>query len=84
VPSTQIAKDALAGEGKPLVDLLAETGIASSKGDARRSIEGGGLYLNGGRVTDVSAAVTLDQAIEGRFLLVRMGKKRYHLVAVER
>jgi tyrosyl-tRNA synthetase len=82
VPSTEVPKEALVGAGKPLVDLLAETGIASSKGEARRSIEGGGVYLNGVRVADVGAVVTIDHAIEGRFLLVRMGKKRYHLVAV--
>jgi tyrosyl-tRNA synthetase len=82
VPSTEDARDALTGAGKPLVDLLAETGIASSKGDARRSIEGGGVYVNNVRVSDVTAAVTVEQAIEGRFLLVRIGKKRYHLVAL--
>jgi tyrosyl-tRNA synthetase len=82
VPSTEIARDAFGGAGKPLVDLLAEAGIASSKGDARRSIEGGGVYVNGVRVADVAAVVTPDRAIEGRFLLIRMGKKRYHLVAV--
>jgi tyrosyl-tRNA synthetase len=82
VPSTEVARDALTGAGKPLVDLLAETGIASSKGDARRSIEGGGVYVNNVRVSAVTAAVTVEQAIEGRFLLVRIGKKRYHLVAL--
>jgi len=81
VPSTEITRDSLGG-GKTLVDLLAETGIASSKGDARRSIEGGGVYLNGVRVSDVAAVVSVEQAIEGRFLLVRVGKKRYHLIAL--
>ena len=82
VPSTELARDALGGEGKPLVDLLVETGVASSKGDARRSIEGGGVYVNNVRVTEVGAVVTAAQAIEGRFLLIRMGKKRYHLAAL--
>jgi tyrosyl-tRNA synthetase len=65
-----------------LVDLLVECGLASSKGDARRSIEGGGLYLNNERVGDASRAVTMDDALEGRFIVLRKGKKRYHLVAV--
>jgi tyrosyl-tRNA synthetase len=82
VPSSEVAREALAGEGKPLVDLLAEAGIASSKGDARRSIEGGGVYVNNVRVEDVGRPITLGDAVEGRFLLVRMGKKRYHLIAV--
>jgi tyrosyl-tRNA synthetase len=84
VPSSEVARDDLGGDGKPLVDLLAAAGITSSKGDARRSIEGGGVYVNGVRVQDVASVVRLDQAIEGRFLLIRIGKKRYHLVAVGR
>jgi tyrosyl-tRNA synthetase len=82
VPSSQIGGDALSGQGKPFVDLLVECGLASSKGDARRSIEGGGLYLNNERVGDASRAVTMDDALEGRFIVLRKGKKRYHLVAV--
>jgi tyrosyl-tRNA synthetase len=65
-----------------LVDLMAEAGIASSKGDARRSIDGGGVYVNNVRVEDAGRALTMEDTIEGRFLLVRKGKKRYHLVAV--
>ena len=82
VPSHDVAKEQLAGPGKALVDLLSETGIASSKGDARRSIEGGGVYLNNVRMDDVARSVTMRDAIEGRFLLIRMGKKRYHLIGV--
>jgi tyrosyl-tRNA synthetase len=82
VPSSRIARDALAGEGMSLVDLLAESGVASSKGDARRSIEGGGIYLNNRRVTDTAQGVGADALIEGRFLVLRKGKRSYHLVSV--
>ena len=82
VPSHDVAKEQLAGPGKALQDLLSETGIASSKGDARRSIEGGGVYLNNVRMDDVARSVTMGDVIEGRFLLIRMGKKRYHLIGV--
>lgn len=82
VPSHDVAKEQLVGGGKALVDLLSETGIASSKGDARRSIEGGGVYVNNVRMDDVARSVTMGDAIEGRFILVRMGKKRYHLIGV--
>ncbi len=80
VPSTTLSRDAFSGDGMPVVDLLVESGVASSKGDARRSIEGGGIYLNSERVEDASGSVALDLAIEGRFLVVRKGKKSYHLV----
>jgi len=82
VPSAEVAREALGGEGKSLVDLMAEAGISSSKGDARRSIEGGGVYVNNVRVEDVALRLTAGDAIEGRFLLIRKGKKQYHLVAV--
>ncbi len=82
VPSSDVGKSELGGGGKPLVDLLTESGVASSKGDARRSIEGGGVYVNNVRVTDVARTLTADDTIEGRFVLLRKGKKQYHLVGV--
>jgi tyrosyl-tRNA synthetase len=84
VPSSEIGAAALAGEGASLVDVLVESGVASSKGDARRAIEGGGVYVNGVRADDVLRRVRMDDAIEGRFVLLRRGKKSYHLVAVRR
>ena len=83
VPSSEISKEKLDSEGKSLVDLLAESNITNSKGEARRSIEGGGLYVNNVRVSEVSKALTMDDSIEGRFILIRKGKKQYHLVAIQ-
>ncbi len=82
VPSSEIPRAELEGEGKGILDLLAETGLASSRGDARRSIEGGGVYLNNVRVQDVESRVRLEDAVEGRFLVLRKGKKAYHMVRV--
>ncbi len=84
VPSSQVSAEALAGEGASLVDTLAECGLATSKGDARRSIEGGGLYVNSVRVEDVARRLTVGDAVEGRYVLLRKGRKRYHLLAVKR
>lgn len=83
VPSSGVARSALEGEGVGIIDLLAGSGVASSKGEARRSVEGGGIYVNARRVDGVDATVGLDRAIEGRFLVLRKGKKSYHLVRVE-
>ena len=82
VPSSELEKSRLTGDGSQLVEILAESGVASSKGDARRAIEGGGIYLNGERIQDVSRALSIQDAIEGRYLLLRKGKRTYHLVAV--
>ncbi|MFO7260699.1 MAG: tyrosine--tRNA ligase [bacterium] len=80
VPSTDLAKDRLAGEGMSIVELLAESGVATSKGDARRLIAGGGVYLNGERVSDVDRRVTLADAIEGAVVVLRKGRKENRLV----
>ena len=82
VPSSLVSRDALGGEGAELVEMLTESGLATSRGDARRSLEGGGIYLNNARVTEVDRSVSLDDALEGRFLVLRKGKKSYHLVRV--
>lgn len=82
VPSSEVPRERLAGAGLALADLVAATGLAGSKSEARRAIEGGGLYLNNRRVTDPRAAVSLDHAIDGALLVLRKGKRSYHLVRV--
>jgi tyrosyl-tRNA synthetase len=82
VPSSQVSKAELEGEGLPVVDLLAPTGLASSKGDARRSIQGGGVYLNNERVSDPERRVTLAHSVDGQFLVLRKGRRQYHLVRI--
>ncbi|MDE3014834.1 MAG: S4 domain-containing protein, partial [Gemmatimonadota bacterium] len=80
--SSALVREYHPGGGKRVIDLLLESGLASSRGDARRSIEGGGVYVNSVRVQGIDVTVSTEEAIEGRFLLLRKGKKRYHLVAL--
>jgi tyrosyl-tRNA synthetase len=82
VPSSEVPKSEFEGEGTLLVNLLAMTGVAMSRGNARRLIEGGGIYVNNVRVNDAARAISLAESIEGRFLVLRKGKKNYHLVQV--
>jgi tyrosyl-tRNA synthetase len=82
VPSSEVTREKLGGEGMSIVDFLSESGVASSKGDARRAVEGGGVYLNNVRVEGIERRVTMADALEGRFLVIRKGKRSYHLVAV--
>ncbi len=82
VPSSELPVAALADGGAPLVDLLVTSGLATSKADARRKIQGGGIYLNHQRVGDPAQAATLNEAIDGRFLVLRQGRRQYHLVRV--
>jgi len=83
VPAGDVASSSLDGDGVPLVELLGDSGIMASRGEARRAIEQGGLYLNSLRIEDIQRRVTLEDAIEEKFLVVRRGKKRYHLLRVK-
>jgi tyrosyl-tRNA synthetase len=83
VPSSAIGREALADGGVPVVDLLVGGGLATSKADARRAIQGGGIYLNNERVTDGARTAGIGQTIDGRFLLLRKGRRQYHLVKVQ-
>lgn len=83
VPSSAVPAADLQGEGLSLVDLAVTCGLERSKKQARTLIEGGGLYLNAARVEDVERRVTRGDAIEGRVIVLRKGKKQYHLLRVE-
>jgi tyrosyl-tRNA synthetase len=80
VPASEIPRSAFEGNGKPILDLLTETGVAKSKGEARRLISAGGAYVNNVRVEDVAQTVSPAQLIAGRFVVLRTGKKQYHLL----
>ena len=82
VPSSALPKSELEGEGFSVVDLLVDAGLAQSKGDARRTIQGGGVYLNSQRIEDAGQMVTINDAFEGQFLVLRKGRKKYHLVKI--
>ena len=82
VPSSEVSREALGGEGVSVVDLLVASDLATGKGDARRSIKGGGIYLNNQRMSDTAQMATIADAVEGQFLILRKGRKRYHLVQV--
>ncbi len=83
VPSSTVDVAALEGEGLGVVEFAADSGLFRSRGEARRSVEQGGLYLNNERVTDPLRPVTRSDALGGRFLVLRKGKRSYHLVRVE-
>ena len=80
VPSTELGRARLEGEGIGVVDLLAEAGVAPSKGEARRLIQGGGVSLNGERVGSIDLRLRTGDAIDGQVLLLRKGKKDNHVV----
>jgi tyrosyl-tRNA synthetase len=83
VPSSDLPKSELEGEGALVIDLVADSSLAPSRGQAKRDIKGGGIYLNNVRVEELGRMATLADTIEGQFLVLRKGKKRYHLLRVK-
>ncbi|HEX4216980.1 MAG TPA: tyrosine--tRNA ligase [Acidimicrobiales bacterium] len=79
-PSTTLPRTRLGSDGLPLVDLLVETGMVSSKGRARTTIEQGGAYVNNHRETDVARTLTGTDLLAGGYVVLRRGRKDYHLL----
>ena len=82
VPCTRISKERLS-EGVLLVDILVETKLAKSKRAARDLTGQGGAYVNNVAWKDVEAKINLTQALSGRAILLRSGKRTYHLLIVD-
>lgn len=83
VPSKQLPKDQLASEGILLIDAMFEAGLAKSKGEARRTIQQGGAYVNNRRGTGLETRLTLDDLASESVMVLRSGKKRYALLRFE-
>jgi tyrosyl-tRNA synthetase len=77
IPTRETGMSALDGAGAPLVEVLVQTGLCPSKGQARKDIEGGGVYLNNVRETSAARALTKADLLFGKHLLLRKGKKNY-------
>ncbi|WP_195574458.1 tyrosine--tRNA ligase [Paenibacillus sp. 1001270B_150601_E10] len=67
-------------ETKNIIDWLVDLGIEPSKRQAREDITNGAITLNGEKVTDTDMDVTTENSFDGRFMIVRKGKKSYSLV----
>ncbi len=77
VPTKEIERASLDGTGAVLVDLLVHSGLCPSKGQARKDVEGGGVYLNNVREANFQRAVTASDLLFGKHLLLRKGKRNY-------
>ena len=83
VPSSSMPRELFDGDGVLLRDLVAEVGLAPSRGEARRLIQGGGVSLNNRRVSDARQGVTLEHSVEGRVIVLRRGARQYRLVRLQ-
>jgi len=76
VPTTEIAAEELEADAR-LLSWIAKVGLCKSNGEARKTIQAGGLYIGDEKVSDIDFKITADM-LEGDGLLVRKGKKSYH------
>ncbi|WP_438351672.1 tyrosine--tRNA ligase [Paenibacillus sp. FA6] len=67
-------------ETKNIVDWLVDLGIEPSKRQAREDITNGAISMNGEKVVDLNTEVSADKSFDGRFIIIRKGKKKYSLV----
>ncbi|MBP8781663.1 MAG: tyrosine--tRNA ligase [Paludibacteraceae bacterium] len=82
VPQFEIDTNDLSGEVK-LMDLLTtQAPVFASKGEMRKMIQNGGLFINKEKITDTEAIATSNLLLNNTFILVQKGKKNYYLLRV--
>ncbi|HEY6504954.1 MAG TPA: tyrosine--tRNA ligase [Chitinophagaceae bacterium] len=79
VVKSDFAKEKI-GAGIDVVSFLAETGIFPSKGEARKTIQGGGVSINRKKVEAIDFKIETSLLLHDQYLLVQKGKKNYYLV----
>ena len=81
VPTKEIEKVATRGSGLALTEAFVHAGLTTSKGQARKDIEGGGAYVNNAREADATRSLAADDLLFGRYILLRKGKRNYAVIA---
>jgi tyrosyl-tRNA synthetase len=81
IPAVRLARPEL--EGLSVLDALVRTGLASSKGDARRGIQGKGFLVNGEPIAAPERTLGAADLLHGRYVMLQKGKRNHALVVVE-
>ncbi len=79
IPSIEINKEILY-KNMDLISLLSDTKIFSSKGEARKMLAGGGVFVNKEKIIDVDTKLSEDILLNKKYLLIQKGKKNYYLI----
>lgn len=83
VPSTELDKSKVAADGFTLGDALLVSGLAPSKGEAKRLVQGGGVAVNNVRADDARKSISASDFIDGQVLVLRKGAKHYHVIRLK-
>ncbi|CDF33216.1 tyrosine--tRNA ligase, mitochondrial or chloroplast [Chondrus crispus] len=81
MPSATMTRADVVGGG--ILDLMVQSGLQKSKGEARRLIKGGGAYLNNGKITTEKLSISEEDLVGGKLILLAAGKKNKLVVRVE-
>ncbi|HSI09369.1 MAG: tyrosine--tRNA ligase [Rariglobus sp.] len=82
IPTKEITSAQLATPGLGLTDALVLAGLSQSKGQAKKDIEGGGVYINNVKCADTAKALTSADLLFGKHVLLRKGKRTYAVLNV--
>ncbi|MCI0534497.1 MAG: tyrosine--tRNA ligase [Verrucomicrobiales bacterium] len=80
LPTKEFSAANFQGDGMSLVDLLVQSGLAGSKSQARRDIQGGGVYVNDDRVANADRKITQTDIVFDKFVHLRKGKRDHVLI----
>ena len=80
VPSQQLARAVLADAGLSVIEAVVKAGLVKSNGEARRTIEQGGAYVNNRRIATAEARLTAADLASESVMVLRTGKKKYALL----
>jgi tyrosyl-tRNA synthetase len=79
-PRTRLDRAQLGGPEANLVALLAKTGLSPSKSQARQAVESGSVAVSGTVCKSIDKVVTADDLVAGQWVILRRGKKTYHVL----
>lgn len=79
VPQVAASKDQLSGEGADMLTFFADNGVFSSKGEARKMVQGGGLSINKEKISAIDHKLTAEHLLNDKYLLIQKGKSNYIL-----
>ena len=83
VPTCEFATDRFSGEGIWVPEILHEAGLAQSRGQARKDVKGGGVYVNTKRIDNEQQKINSEDLIFDKYILLRRGKRNYALVIAQ-
>lgn len=79
MPTTKISKNEFNNEGISIIDVLNITKLVSSKGEARRLIDQGGISIDGNKIKSITYKIQLSD-FSGEYIILKKGKKVYHKI----